>query len=79
VARHRCTRRSHKDDFETAVSDTEISQAEFIRLRTIDNGISISGVIAYHDAVGDQYETVARQSGWECGDKEDGFETVAAR
>jgi len=22
---------------------------------------------------------VARQSGWECGDKEDGFEAVAAR
>jgi len=27
----------------------------------------------------DLCETVARQSGWECGDKEDGFEAVAAR
>jgi hypothetical protein len=46
-----------KIDFDTVISRPGISDADFARLMTIYDSISISGVIRYDDASGGSYET----------------------
>ena len=46
-----------KIDFDTVISKPGITTAEYNRLLTINKGISISGVIWYEDALGNEYET----------------------